>query len=140
MNIIRRLILVAGILALCGCSSLPLGKLPPHNEKIYTAANEADADRLWSELVTSPDMLKLRAATCCGSMRPAIEGGERVIVQFRGVAHVGDIISNGKSMHRVTAENDRAVITAGDANKFSDGWTTRDKIQYRVVVIIRVGK
>lgn len=76
---------------------------------------------------------------CCGSMRPLLQGGERIHVSppIPGERLLGKIISNGTALHMVTAENKRAVRTAGIANRHSDGWTPRSRIEYVVRYVER---
>jgi hypothetical protein len=81
----------------------------------------------------------MRVSLCCGSMRPHLRGGELVYVSpaLPGERLTGHIISNGHSLHMVTAENERAVRTAGTANRHSDPWTPREKISYVVRYVVR---
>ena len=69
---------------------------------------------------------------CCGSMKPAIQGGELAWMEpYKGQQIVeGDIVQTPRFLHRVTAVNSRAIRTSGDANRRSDGWTPLSDIQY----------
>jgi hypothetical protein len=80
-------------------------------------------------------------AECCGSMQPHLRGGELIYVSppMPGERLVGHIISKGDALHMVTAENSRAVRTAGTANRKSDGWTPRERIEYVVRYVVRTG-
>jgi len=40
-------------------------------------------------------------------------------------------------LHRVTSLNKRAIYTAGDANKQSDGWTAKERVRYILRVVER---
>lgn len=67
---------------------------------------------------------------CCGSMRPTLFGGETAYWQkYDGKSKLaGFIVWLPDRTHRVVAETDEAVLTEGDNNRFSDGWTSKKKI------------
>jgi len=75
---------------------------------------------------------------CCGSMRPVLRGGEKAYFDtYHGQPLNGYIVDTGTVLHRVVAENERAVLTSGDANSRSDGWTLKSKIRWVLVYVVR---
>lgn len=84
-------------------------------------------------------LVTVRLNDCCGSMRPAIRGGELAYAEpyQNQTGLVGCIISTPEFTHRVTVENRRAVRTAGDANHYSDHWTDKKNIRYIIRFIVR---
>lgn len=81
----------------------------------------------------------VRLSRCCGSMLPAIQGGELAYAEpYSGQPlHEGEIISTTRFTHRITAISKNAVRTAGDANSHSDGWTSKHDIKHIIRYIIR---
>lgn len=82
----------------------------------------------------------VRINTCCGSMRPSIEGGEFAYVEdYRpGMElHEGEVVSDGKVLHRIVALSEKGVRLSGDANAHSEPWEPRSNLQYIVRVIVR---
>lgn len=77
--------------------------------------------------------------SCCGSMRPAIQGGEVAYVEiYHGQPlHAGEIIDTGFSMHRIVATSKDAVKTSGDANPRADNWTPKNRVRWIVRYIMR---
>jgi hypothetical protein len=68
-----------------------------------------------------------------GSMRPALRGGEFCWAEIpspKTIWKIGDIVDTGKVTHRITAMNERAILTSGDANKFNDGWTLKKDVRF----------
>ena len=82
-----------------------------------------------------------QASYCCGSMLPAIRGGETLYVRSWDGKEplLGKLVSTGKVLHQVVAENKRAVFTSGINNRHSDGWTPKAEIQYVVRYVVRPG-
>lgn len=76
---------------------------------------------------------------CCGSMRPALKPGDvRYWEPYTGQTPLeGFIVDTGAFSHRVTAETKDAVLTAGDANRNSDGWTPKKQIKWILRYIVR---
>lgn len=90
-----------------------------------------------------PSSWEVTASRCCGSMRPTLVGGETLrVARPDGRPLVGYIVAirrpdGGAFLHRVNAENDRAVLTGGDANRNGDGWTEKRWVEYFVLEIVR---
>lgn len=86
-------------------------------------------------------------AQCCGSMSPAIHGGETFYYEEYAEGKTkfrkGDWIwlrreNDGMFVvHEVTALNSRAVYTSGINNHYSDGWSPRKNIIGVVRLIVR---
>lgn len=81
----------------------------------------------------------VRANECCGSMKPAIVGGELLIAsRWDGREKLlGRIVDNGIALHQVVAENKRAIKTAGLANRQSDSWSPKSSVRYVIRQIVR---
>lgn len=81
----------------------------------------------------------MRLPMCCGSMLPAIHGGELGYweVYTNQTPLAGFIVDRGDVTHRVTAETKDAVLTSGDANKHSDGWVSKSKIRWVLRYVVR---
>ena len=82
-----------------------------------------------------------------GSMRPALDPGDLVIVRRDSRPRRGDIVlarakGHGAVLHRVVAiEGDGDITTRGDANRVNDAVTTRQQDVTGVVVrVIPVGR
>lgn len=89
-------------------------------------------------LVIKNGLTELRLATCCGSMRPTIQGGELAYgVPYTGQPLVGHIVTTNRFTHRVLDENSRAIYTAGDFNRRSDGWSSKKDIRFVIGYIVR---
>ncbi len=74
-----------------------------------------------------------------GSMSPAIEKWDVIVVKLDADYEVGDIVSfkNGDAYitHRIIEINDGAYVTKGDANNTVDNPITKDKIAGKVVKV-----
>lgn len=71
------------------------------------------------------------------SMAPAMTGKEVCYMEPYGGGQVpvGEFVwfvrwDGAQVLHRVTASNKRAVLTSGDNNRVSDGWTPNNKIRF----------
>jgi len=87
-----------------------------------------------------PGYVSIQLGMCCGSMRPALYGGETVFVSppLPSEDLLGHIVIRDDGItHRVTAQNVRAVYTAGDANQRSDGWYPRSQIVWVIRYVLR---
>lgn len=82
-------------------------------------------------------MIVMKVNDCCGSMKPALKGGETAYVEKKHVGPYLGFIVGVEQLHRVIAENERAVLTAGDANRGNDGWTPKPQIKYTLRYIVR---
>jgi len=85
-------------------------------------------------------LVRVQINDCCGSMKPAIQGGEIAfaeIVTPWTVLKVGDIVDTGVHTHRITALNERAVLTSGDNNRWADGWTLRKDLKFVIRYVQR---
>lgn len=118
------LALAAGlVLWLSGCASAW-----PDSRTVYIP------DAKHAPLGTFPVVL----SKCCGSMRPAIQGGELAFAElYRGQPLLGHVVSTDAVTHRVVAESATHVILSGDANPRSDGWIPKSRITYVVTHIVR---
>lgn len=80
-----------------------------------------------------------------GSMRPALHGGEFYCAErYTGQPLIaGQIVEivvarDGiRRLHRITATSRSSVITAGDANRCSDGWSPKGNISFVVRYVHR---
>lgn len=81
----------------------------------------------------------MRLNTCCGSMKPVIQGGELSWAEpYHGQSGlVGYIVVTNKFTHRVIAETATEVVTAGDANTGIDPRTPKSEIRYIIRYIVR---
>jgi hypothetical protein len=84
-------------------------------------------------------LVAMRMATCCGSMKPAIKGGELAWAEkyTNQSGIVGYIVTTDKFTHRVLVESDDWVITSGDANWSTDGKTPKSELRYIIKYIVR---
>lgn len=85
------------------------------------------------------------AIVISGSMSPAIEVDDMVIIHREDVYSRGDIITykDGKSLvtHRIDEITQDGYITKGDANNTTDGTISPDSVVGRVVTVIpKIGK
>lgn len=85
------------------------------------------------------------AIVISGSMSPAIEVDDMVIIHREDAYSRGDIITykDGKSLvtHRIHEITQDGYITKGDANNTTDGTISPDSVVGRVVTVIpKVGK
>lgn len=84
-------------------------------------------------------LIEMRMPTCCGSMKPAIMGGERTWVErySNQTGLSGYIVMTDKVTHRVVAETQDTVVLAGDNNASADGRVLKSDIRYIVKYIMR---
>ena len=84
-------------------------------------------------------LVSMTMATCCGSMKPAIQGGEKAWAEkyINQSDLVGRIVMTNKFTHRVIAEGDDWVITSGDANWSTDGKIPKSELRYIIKYVIR---
>lgn len=78
------------------------------------------------------------------SMWPVLRGGEVILERdYDGSARIPTgsfvVFDRGDTdnvLHRVVAENERAVLIEGDNNATGDGWFTKDRVHRLVVEVI----
>ena len=85
-------------------------------------------------------LVRVQIAPCCGSMLPVLKGGEIAfaeIVTPQTILKVGDIVDTRVHTHRITALNERAVLTSGDNNRENDGWRLRKDLKFVIRYVER---
>lgn len=99
---------------------------------------------LIARVVFKQDLPKLfgtaGAVVVSGSMHPAIEVGDMVIIKEQDGYKVGDIVTfrEGNMMitHRIIDSTPGGFITKGDSNTGNDGEITLDRIEGKVIAVI----
>ncbi len=83
-------------------------------------------------------LIAVHMPSCCGSMKPAINGGELAYVErYHGQSGLtGYIVSTKKFTHRVVGETATEIVTAGDNNWGYDHRTPKSEIVYIVRYIV----
>lgn len=83
-------------------------------------------------------MTEMRVSECCGSMRPALQGGERAFVEsYHGQPIKGFIVIDDLKTHRCIAESENGYRTSGDANRRSDPWRDKSHLRFVIRYIVR---
>ncbi len=80
------------------------------------------------------------AVVVSGSMRPAIEVDDVILIKKQAAYQVGDIIvyetADYLITHRVVEVTDKGYITKGDANTIPDAEVAREAVRGRVVKVM----
>jgi hypothetical protein len=122
--------LLALAVASCGRSDWPEPRL-----EFYHAATPEQA-KAYAYKVAAERKLTLMNVAYTGSMRPHLTGGEMILVEpYHGQAiQTGDVLDFYREpdfphvLHVAADQNQRAVYMSGTANKFSDGWYPKGRI------------
>lgn len=86
-----------------------------------------------------PAHLKVvKLASCCGSMKPYIQGGETAYADtYHGQPILGYIVDNGHVTHQCVAESKDAILCSGSANSRVDPWVPKRDIRWVILYIVR---
>jgi len=129
---IRLAAIVAIALAATSCGR---GDWPEPRLEFYHANTEAQA-KAYAYKEAAAHGWQVNQVAYTGSMRPHINGGEFVLIE----PHAGQQFPNGTVLtfyrdaaapnvfHMALDQNQRAVYMSGTANKFSDGWYPKGRI------------
>lgn len=133
-------VIIGLLLLLAGCVAWPA-----EQTEFIHVNSRGEAMKLAADWQTSaPGRTWTTAGACCGSMRPALYGGEILLIEI----YTGQPLTAGKmaifyradgqvtTVHRVIEANGRAVYFSGDNNQYSDGWIPLSSVRAVVVRVV----